>query len=162
MTLHDQFAKSLLSEFLEPYGKAITNFEVSDEPRFADLYFEPNSDADPRELGLLGAMAQHPCLIEPFRNPVNRGSDSKLPAESSDGACPTTGPKITDRAVPMDLVPNCLDTHFRSIWCCGRSRDLSPGSRLESSYRGDSSVTTHPINALDPAFGSRRFSEASD
>ncbi len=68
VALHDQFAKSLLSEFLEPYGRAVTNLEVSDEPRFADLYFEPTQD--PSELGLLGEMARIPCLIEPFRNSV--------------------------------------------------------------------------------------------
>ncbi|MGF1574964.1 MAG: flagellar assembly protein H [Cyanophyceae cyanobacterium] len=69
MTIHDQFAKSLLSEFLDPYGTTVTNLEVSDEPRNVDLYFEPSQD--PSELGLLGQMARIPCLIEPFRNPVD-------------------------------------------------------------------------------------------
>ena len=69
MTIHDQFAKSLLSEFLDPFGRTVTNLEVSDEPRYVDLYFEPSRD--PGELGLLGEMAQIPCLIEPFPNPVD-------------------------------------------------------------------------------------------
>ncbi len=72
MTIHDQFAKSLLSEFLEPYGSIVTNLEVSDEPRYVDLYFKPSRD--PAELGLLGQMTQSPCLIEPFRNPVDEDS----------------------------------------------------------------------------------------
>ncbi|NJL99577.1 MAG: Rpn family recombination-promoting nuclease/putative transposase [Synechococcaceae cyanobacterium SM2_3_2] len=88
MTIHDQFAKSLLSEFLEPYGRAVTNLEVSNEPRFVDLYFEPTQVtgyahaserasgdlSHPRELGLLGQMARISCLIEPFRNPVDEKS----------------------------------------------------------------------------------------
>jgi hypothetical protein len=72
VTLHDQFAKSLLSEFLDPFGTTVTNLEVSDEPRFVDPYFEPNRDSG--ELGLLGQMARIPCLIEPFRNPVDESS----------------------------------------------------------------------------------------
>ncbi len=68
MSIHDQFAKSLLSEFLEPYGTTVTNLEVSDEPRFVDLYFEPTHDYG--EQGLLERMARTSCLIEPFRNPV--------------------------------------------------------------------------------------------
>ncbi|NJL99968.1 MAG: flagellar assembly protein H [Synechococcaceae cyanobacterium SM2_3_2] len=69
MTLHDQFAKSLLTEFLDPFGTTVTNLEISDEPRYVDLYFEPTQD--PIELGMLGQMARIPCLIEPFRNPVD-------------------------------------------------------------------------------------------
>ncbi len=71
MTIHDQFAKSLLSEFLEPYGTTVTNLEVSDEPRFVDLYFKPKVDLALHPLGFLGQMAQQPCLIEPFRNPID-------------------------------------------------------------------------------------------
>ncbi len=77
MTIHDQFAKSLLSEFLDPYGTTVTNLEISDEPRYVDLYFEPSQVpassnlSHPSELGLLGQMARIPCLIEPFRNPVD-------------------------------------------------------------------------------------------
>ncbi|MDX2273363.1 MAG: flagellar assembly protein H [Cyanobacteriota bacterium] len=72
MTLHDQFAKSLLCEFLDPFGMTVTNLEISDEPRFVDLYFEPSRD--PEELGLLGQMTRIPCLMEPFRNPVDEKS----------------------------------------------------------------------------------------
>jgi hypothetical protein len=67
---HDQFAKSLLSEFLNPWGQVEISREVSDEPRFIDLYFQPNPQQDPSPLGLLGRMTQTPCLLEPYRNPV--------------------------------------------------------------------------------------------
>ena len=69
MTLHVQFAKSLLSGFVYPFGTTLTNLEISDEPRFVDIYFEPSQD--PGDLGWLGQMAWIPCLIEPFRNPVD-------------------------------------------------------------------------------------------
>ncbi len=67
---HDQFAKSLLSEFLIPWGQVEISREISDEPRFIDLYFQPDPLQDPSSLGLLGRMAQIPCLLEPYRNPV--------------------------------------------------------------------------------------------
>jgi hypothetical protein len=68
---HDQFAKSLLSEFLEPWGSVEVSREVSDEPRSIDLYFEPDPQRPPQVLGLLGRLATLPCLLEPYRNPVS-------------------------------------------------------------------------------------------
>ena len=68
---HDQFAKSLLSEVLSPWGSVEISREVSDEPRFIDLYFHPNPQPDPSPLGLLGGMTEVPCLLEPYRNPVS-------------------------------------------------------------------------------------------
>ncbi len=68
---HDQFAKSLLSEFLEPWGSVEVSREVSDEPRSIDLYFEPDPQRPPQDLGLLGRLATIPCLLEPYRNPVS-------------------------------------------------------------------------------------------
>jgi len=67
---HDQFAKSLLSEFLEPWGQVEVSREVTDEPRSIDLYFQPDPQRQPLGLGLLGRMAGTPCLLEPYRNPV--------------------------------------------------------------------------------------------
>jgi hypothetical protein len=66
----DQFSKQLLEEFLSPFGIVQTNFEVSGEPQYVDVYFEPNSQAAvaAQEIGLLGRLAQTPCLFEPFRN----------------------------------------------------------------------------------------------
>jgi hypothetical protein len=66
----DQFSKQLLEEFLSPFGVVQTNFEVSGEPQYVDVYFEPNAQAAvaAQEIGLLGRIAQTPCLFEPFRN----------------------------------------------------------------------------------------------
>jgi Domain of unknown function (DUF4351) len=66
----DQFSKQLLEEFLSPFGLVQTNFEVSGEPQYVDVCFEPNSQAAvaAQEIGLLGRLAQTPCLFEPFRN----------------------------------------------------------------------------------------------
>jgi hypothetical protein len=66
----DQFSKQLLEEVLSPFGVVQTNFEVSGEPQYVDVYFEPNPQAGiaAQELGLLGRIAQAPCLFEPFRN----------------------------------------------------------------------------------------------
>ncbi len=67
---HDQFAKNFLSGFLDPWGDVQVSRAVSDAPRWIDLYFEPDLQQDPSPLGLLGRMAQTPCLLEPYRNPV--------------------------------------------------------------------------------------------
>jgi Domain of unknown function (DUF4351) len=66
----DQFSKQLLEEILSPFGSVETSYEVSGEPQFVDVYFEPSFPAVimPHELGLLGRIAQTPCLLEPFRN----------------------------------------------------------------------------------------------
>jgi hypothetical protein len=68
--LFDQFSKLLLEEVLSPFGAVETSREVSGEAQFVDVYFEPSSSPKlaTRELGLLGQIAQTPCLLEPFRN----------------------------------------------------------------------------------------------
>ncbi len=68
---HDQFAKSLLSEFLEPWGQVQVSREISDEPRSIDLYFEPDPQRPISGLGLLGELVRTPCLLEPYRNPIS-------------------------------------------------------------------------------------------
>lgn len=40
------------------------------ETQEIDVYFRPTSPKIPPELGLLGRLAQTPCLLEPYRNPV--------------------------------------------------------------------------------------------
>ncbi len=84
-TPHDQFAKQCMSGFLEPFGKPLVSREITSEVRQVDVWFEPNpaSTAEARQvLGLLGRMVQGPCLIEPFRNPIQavdvRGCMGKL------------------------------------------------------------------------------------
>ncbi len=68
---HDRFAKQFLADLLEPLGTVEINRMVSDEVREVDLYFIPFPDPKPLSLGLLGRLAEAPCLIEPFRNPVD-------------------------------------------------------------------------------------------
>ncbi|MGB8702079.1 MAG: DUF4351 domain-containing protein [Thermosynechococcaceae cyanobacterium] len=65
----DAFSKQLLEETLSPYGAVETSREVPGEAQFIDVYFEPNPQpTDLLNLGLLGRIAQTPCLLEPFRN----------------------------------------------------------------------------------------------
>jgi hypothetical protein len=67
---HDQFAKSLLADFLEPLGKVEVSLEVRDEPRSVDLFFDLDPSQESYSLGLLGRIAKTLCLIEPFRNGI--------------------------------------------------------------------------------------------
>jgi hypothetical protein len=66
----DQFSKQLLEEVLAPYGTVEISLEVTGESQFVDVFFKPSSSpAIARQaLGLLGRIAQTPCLLEPFRN----------------------------------------------------------------------------------------------
>jgi hypothetical protein len=66
----DQFSKQLLEEVLAPYGTVEISLEVTGESQFVDVFFEPSSSSAiaPQGLGLLGRIAQTPCLLEPFRN----------------------------------------------------------------------------------------------
>jgi hypothetical protein len=66
----DQFSKQLLEEVLAPYGTVKISLEVTGESQLVDVFFEPSSTPviAPQELGLLGRIAQTPCLLEPFRN----------------------------------------------------------------------------------------------
>jgi hypothetical protein len=66
----DLFSKQLLEEVLSPFGDVKTSLEVSGEAQFVDVYFEPSPllTIAAHELGLLGRIAQTPCLLEPFRN----------------------------------------------------------------------------------------------
>lgn len=67
---HDQFAKQILTDLLDPLGHGRINHEVHGESHYVDLYFSPfdTAQTDLSQLGLLGRMASHPCLLEPFRN----------------------------------------------------------------------------------------------
>ena len=66
----DSFSKQLLEEVLAPFGTVKINREVPGESQYVDVFFEPSSPITfaPPELGLLGRIAQTPCLLEPFRN----------------------------------------------------------------------------------------------
>ena len=66
----DSFSKQLLEEVLAPFGTVQISREVPGESQYIDVFFEPSSPIAqaPPELGLLGRIAQIPCLLEPFRN----------------------------------------------------------------------------------------------
>ena len=64
----DQFSKQFLEEVLSPFGTVETSYEVAGEAQWVDVFFAPSAASTMHELGLLGRIAQTPCLIEPFRN----------------------------------------------------------------------------------------------
>jgi Domain of unknown function (DUF4351) len=68
--IFDQFSKQFLEEILAPLGAVETSHEVSGETQFVDVYFIPNPQPNPEPfaIGILGRIAQTPCLIEPFHN----------------------------------------------------------------------------------------------
>jgi hypothetical protein len=72
--LHDQFAKELLGELLAPFGEVRSDLPIKGERRYADIWFLPNTTpiAQRQDLGLLSQLVALPCLLEPFRNPVDR------------------------------------------------------------------------------------------
>lgn len=62
----DQLSKQYLEEFLAPIGTVQRQYEIPGEAKFVDVWFVPNPDVTQAEdLGLLGRMAQHSCLLEP-------------------------------------------------------------------------------------------------
>ena len=68
--LWDKFSKDYLETFLSSSGDVKTSLDVTAETQEIDVYFRPTSPKIPPELGLLGKLAQTPCLLEPYRNPV--------------------------------------------------------------------------------------------
>ncbi|MDB9421226.1 DUF4351 domain-containing protein [Microcystis aeruginosa CS-563/04] len=68
--LWDKFSKDYLETFLSSSGDVKTSLDVTAETQEIDVYFRPTSPEIPPELGLLGKLAQTPCLLEPYRNPV--------------------------------------------------------------------------------------------
>jgi hypothetical protein len=66
---HDRFSKEFLAGLLDPFGKTEIDISVTSEAREIDLLFTPQTGCDPSGLGLLGRIAQTPCIIEPYRNP---------------------------------------------------------------------------------------------
>jgi Domain of unknown function (DUF4351) len=70
-TRHDRFAKDHLKELLALFGQVDVGRDVAGEVREIDVYFVPDPNvADLSFLGLLGRIVTHPCLLEPYRNPV--------------------------------------------------------------------------------------------
>jgi hypothetical protein len=69
-TLHDEFAKDWMQEFLSDFGTVQTEFQISSEVRHVDVYFEPHPGYEPAPIGTLGHIIATPCLVEPFRNAI--------------------------------------------------------------------------------------------
>jgi hypothetical protein len=74
-TPFDQFAKQMLRAALAPLGKVETEAEVQAESQRIDILFEPIGlpDSTRLELGLLGKIAQKPCIIELYHRACNIG-----------------------------------------------------------------------------------------
>jgi hypothetical protein len=69
-TLHDEFAKDWMKEFLSDFGTVETEFPISGEVRHVDVYFEPDPHRAIAPIGKLAEMIAAPCLLEPFRNAI--------------------------------------------------------------------------------------------
>ena len=69
-SLQNWDAPDYLETFLSSSGDVKTSLDVTAETQEIDVYFRPTSPEIPPELGLLGRLAQTPCLLEPYRNPV--------------------------------------------------------------------------------------------
>ncbi|MFN6513922.1 MAG: DUF4351 domain-containing protein [Nostoc sp. CreGUA01] len=71
--IHDQFAKDYLEELLKDYGEVKASEKISGEIKEIDVLFTPfqQQNSNLQILGLLGRFAEHPAIIEPFRNPAS-------------------------------------------------------------------------------------------
>ena len=71
--LHDSWHKQHLATLLSPFGEVEVSREIRDEARHVDVVFSPRPPGpDPTHLGLLGLLAQGPCLFEPYSTPPRR------------------------------------------------------------------------------------------
>lgn len=69
----DQLSKQYLEEFLAPMGTVQRQYEILGEAKFVDVWFVPDLNrVRSQDLGLLGQIAQTPCLLEPYRNTPTR------------------------------------------------------------------------------------------
>jgi hypothetical protein len=70
---HDQLAKEFLQELLTPLGTVERSFEVPGEPRFIDVWFQPNSPSGTTQpLTLLERITATACSFECFHHPPSR------------------------------------------------------------------------------------------
>ncbi|MEH2443584.1 hypothetical protein CDG77_10835 [Nostoc sp. 'Peltigera membranacea cyanobiont' 213] len=71
--IHDKFAKDYLEELLKNYGEVKSSEKVSGEIKEIDVLFTPSKEQNSnlQILGLLGRFAEHPAILEPFRNPAS-------------------------------------------------------------------------------------------
>lgn len=66
----DRLAKQILTTALEPGGRVDAEYQVVGPAQAVDVWFRPDPAlvANLESAGLLGRMAQEPCMLEPFRN----------------------------------------------------------------------------------------------
>ncbi|MEH2118882.1 DUF4351 domain-containing protein [Nostoc sp.] len=71
--IHDKFAKDYLEELLKDYGEVKASEKVAGEIKEIDVLFTPTKqqNSNLQILGLLGRLAEHPAIIEPYRNPAS-------------------------------------------------------------------------------------------
>jgi Domain of unknown function (DUF4351) len=71
-THHDLFAKQHLEALLETVGQVTSSRKIVSETHEVDILFVPHEQVQENliSLGVLGQIATHICLIEPFRNSV--------------------------------------------------------------------------------------------
>jgi hypothetical protein len=71
--IHDKFAKDYLEELLKDYGEVKASEKVAGEIKEIDVLFTPakQQNSNLQILGLLGRFAEHPAIIEPYRNPAS-------------------------------------------------------------------------------------------
>jgi hypothetical protein len=64
----DHLAKQVAQEALSPSGATVTHDEISTETQYADLRHEPDParQAERERIGLLGRLANTPCIIEVY------------------------------------------------------------------------------------------------
>jgi hypothetical protein len=69
---HDLFAKQHLEALLETVGDVTSSRKIVSETREVDILFVPHdrTQTNLKALGVLGKIAAHICVIEPFRNAV--------------------------------------------------------------------------------------------
>ncbi len=73
MTTHpyDQFTKRYVIDFLDPFGVGESSREINVAPHWVDVYFQPNAAAQEEKDPWLGLFLRDPCLIEPYRDPID-------------------------------------------------------------------------------------------
>lgn len=71
--IHDKFAKDYLEELLKDYGEVKSSEKVLGEIKEIDVLFTHKVEqaSNLQVLGLLGRFAEHPAILEPFRNPAS-------------------------------------------------------------------------------------------
>jgi hypothetical protein len=100
----DQLAKEFLQELLTPLGTVERSLEVPGEPRFIDVWFQPNPRPQGTEpLTLLERIAATPCSFEAFHNPPSRNEirDSLLKLLWAQSELRRRDETISDEQLPM-------------------------------------------------------------